>query len=1101
MYDDELEEDQVVEDGQAAKDAVHPDLQRQTDDIFGNNDLDKILSSMGVSAMNPNCNQNNNISQSFPSFDATLLSFGVNPSDIEGPLVQVPEEVRPAFDKLRYNLENDVFMDDSVKQRAEEPPKVNPSTMNTKLRKSGNVTMYKGIPLHQDENEECRSPSSSSSGSDNFRSARQKVKAIAAVTMLKAMNEGGIPAPLPRPSSFLPPSRILMNAPVRPPVKTAVAKRVPRVLPPQKVAHEAKAPTHPQPDELSVPPLGETSSVCSSSDDKEIIVEEKNTVPVTAQYDAAELAEFARQTEERRKLMAARTDSIGLHPRPEKLQKMIDNLPENRPKLRPVSAPKPKPAPPPDPVEDLAASPVVPDKEEDPLLKYQYAYYPLVHSKASFSPPVSALPIKETKTATFPWPQTFPRPDTLVQLGDILQVAVGAQFCCEIDSIVLAFDPAEDLSKFAGVQPTQSSAFSQSLALQAHVWGKSKLPPVGETCVVVIKEPSAVETMLRQAYNKGLYLSGLRTVYPSKNDGSNLRAHMFPHRRNLLLAFRGPHCHRILRDMIGPNSAKLAAKTDPQSINAIFETVVSSPPIRSLSDICWAFGGRVTDADTTKHTCSFGIFPAEPMALALYQNLSWTNTLSAINNYLEFGGTITAINPVKRILADGRSTTLMIHGIRECGERFLENLGLPGVPLEPPDHLGLVTRDTPLQIPWVAASNSFAHMSLPEVCIVNLKLSKCDDTTDVLSDVFAELPNVGTKAFAGGALEIVSIRIVDIDLIIGSLPSCMVGTGGGLTCMVCVWGLEAIARCQQWCERECRSVVAGASSKRLRYTTTMEQAFKLYHTFFFKRESFPIAPQVPVHHISSPSRFHKDLFSRDEQYAVVYIFPPDVIQTLARTLACLENNEFSLVAAIIAPLSAETKLQLLEQEVNDGFLTPDEASVLDGQVVQLAIQRCGAVQKLTELLAHASPQQNAAECRFSLRRGSRLHPHVRGTSSPEFAATLAAPNVLHAVTSTPMAPIVLPKDSSVNVEPHHTLRATRQGGALSLIGFAGAIFEQMEREATNTNLELLGVRAQCVESPAGRGTCIVETVTNRPLRMAKCDIAAETLEISVQQVA
>lgn len=314
--------------------------------------------------------------------------------------------------------------------------------------------------------------------------------------------------------------------------------------------------------------------------------------------------------------------------------------------------------------------------------------------------------------------------------------------------------------------------------------------------------------------------------------------------------------------------------------------------------------------------------------------------------------------------------------------------------------------------------------------------------------------------------------------------------------MACVHGLEARTRCQRWCERDCRSVVAGASSKRLWFTRTMEEAFVLYHTFFFKKESNPVLPRFPSSDICSPLRFHQDLFAQEEECTVAFIFQPNWLCTLCRTLACLEHNEFSLVAAVAAPLSVEIKAKLLEQEIQDGFLTQEESHVLDGPVMQLVLRRCAGIHKLAELLAHACPETNAKQCRFSLRRGTRLQPHIRATSSCAFA-TVASPNVIAAAQK---AEKLRATDQMLAGE--NCVRATKKG-AETLIALAGALFDAISKAH---GVDLVGLAAYCVAphdeaiGSKGEGSCTVEAYINGTVRVTKADIDAQTLEITARQV-
>lgn len=77
---------------------VSEDLREQTIKLFGTDDLDDIF---------PEVPQSAEISSTVPSFDAVLLSLGINPNDIEGEMVQPPAPLQQAFANLRDGLESE----------------------------------------------------------------------------------------------------------------------------------------------------------------------------------------------------------------------------------------------------------------------------------------------------------------------------------------------------------------------------------------------------------------------------------------------------------------------------------------------------------------------------------------------------------------------------------------------------------------------------------------------------------------------------------------------------------------------------------------------------------------------------------------------------------------------------------------------------------------------------------------------------------------------------------------------------------------------------------------------------------------------------------
>jgi len=1115
---------------------VDPKLMEKTNDIFGTSNLDKIFPPVIIGA------EPNGVSGIFPSFDATLLSFGVNPKDIEGPLIDVPQEMRPAFDFLRTgNTACNVPRPEAMSPQKKELQQA--QVIPSMERKSTNVTLYKGIPVHDENEEESQGDTS---GADDFLFARNKMRSASEIALFKAMNEG----------------TTLPAKPFDPPLR--------RPKKPKIVKTKVKAPpSRPSVEQFIAIPLEETSSVSSEDDctqeqgeteDREDAVadaaEERTSFPPIPgpmdmeKYDAEELEDFKRQTEQRRQKLSSRLDQVGLLPRKEALQKAMEKMYPGQADYSGPGSDASRPAPKPATVEipGLARRPETPVQErrgleatlstvestlpereepqpvgqeqtENPLKEYLSGFYPIVHKRITFTPHIPSLPIKETKTAIFPWPQNFPTDDTVTSLSGLLQVAKGAQLCCEKDYIALAFEADEDLSIYQphGLQCTPTSVFTQPLAFNAYEWGTHQQDTLtGDTCAIVVKELTAVRPLLSETYSKGLYLAGMRSLYPTKdNIGTSAHSHVIPHRRNLILAFRGPHCFEILRDLIGPNCPKLASKTDPASLNASFQTVVASPPMRSQADLAWAFGGRLPllreSSTRTPVTSALGIFPVQPIAFAICARMRWKETLDIIRRFVDFGGSITAINSLEQrheTLGSSRSV-MQIHALREGGMRFTDGLNLPGIMLKPSPNLGLHIRRPPEDKPWpimtmekMASSSyvSHAHQFMPEMCIICLTLLA--GQKESLHEVFEHLPNVDTKIFAGRRLEMTSIRVVDMERlrqVSPGYPWCFSSTSSntvvpntGLVAMVAIRGYNAIERCRGWCERDCRSVVAGASSRLLYVTKTMDEAFDVYHTFFFKNESFPILlgdNTIPTaalaeglsgaaadgagaaggfEDIYSISRFHTQLFpSNLEQKAVAFIFPP-LIANVSRALRCLEHNEFSLVAAArLQILSDEEKALLLEQEMRDGFLFPGEEEAVDKPCVRLVVQRVSAVHKLTELLAHGDPKENAKQCRFSLRRGDRVNCHVRCTSRLDTASAMI----------NSIDPFII--DRSIR----YGVKATIEE---SLIALAATIFEKLDEKA-----ELISLSAR-KEEP----TSSFFAAFDRPhMNITREGVGAHTLEV------
>nr|XP_055045650.1 dynein axonemal assembly factor 8 isoform X3 [Misgurnus anguillicaudatus] len=110
-------------------------------------------------------------------------------------------------------------------------------------------------------------------------------------------------------------------------------------------------------------------------------------------------------------------------------------------------------------------------------------------------------------------------------------------------------------------------------------------------------------------YSSGLDICGLRFLYPTRKLLTNFAVGMLnmhegdrPHMPVLALSLRGPHAKSQWREIAGPADPKLARKTDPASINALYchsrdQPLLYSPQLLSLVHLglCLWFGGRIAN--------------------------------------------------------------------------------------------------------------------------------------------------------------------------------------------------------------------------------------------------------------------------------------------------------------------------------------------------------------------------------------------------------------------------------------------------------------------------------------------------------------------------
>ncbi|CAD7940512.1 unnamed protein product [Amoebophrya sp. A25] len=222
-----------------------------------------------------------------------------------------------------------------------------------------------------------------------------------------------------------------------------------------------------------------------------------------------------------------------------------------------------------------------------------------------------------------------------------------------------------------------------------------------QACVVVVRKPDLLGELVRQGTQRGLYLCGLRTVYPSASEiekcCSILKQHLRASQRNVIAALRGPDCLEILREIVGP-SPEIARQTDPTSLNARFggihSTHVVSPPARGQVDLVWAFGGRAQDIqpkeplgrqDMAAHlktalrntavTHAFHVFPEQVYCVALRHALAPKDLVTRLGLFLRHFGRVLSVNPQRvKLEGMGSLSTFTVTAVREAGTGFLQPL-------------------------------------------------------------------------------------------------------------------------------------------------------------------------------------------------------------------------------------------------------------------------------------------------------------------------------------------------------------------------------------------------------------------------------------------
>jgi hypothetical protein len=114
--------------------------------------------------------------------------------------------------------------------------------------------------------------------------------------------------------------------------------------------------------------------------------------------------------------------------------------------------------------------------------------------------------------------------------------------------------------------PLPTGNASIDLSFSKHFFGSS-------TCILVMRQRTHLQLFLRLITENGLYLSGMRTIYPTQEQidksPSILKSQLTGFQANLIIAVRGPNAFELVRDLIGP-TPEIARRTDPESLNAKF---------------------------------------------------------------------------------------------------------------------------------------------------------------------------------------------------------------------------------------------------------------------------------------------------------------------------------------------------------------------------------------------------------------------------------------------------------------------------------------------------------------------------------------------------
>ncbi|CAE8588383.1 unnamed protein product [Polarella glacialis] len=247
--------------------------------------------------------------------------------------------------------------------------------------------------------------------------------------------------------------------------------------------------------------------------------------------------------------------------------------------------------------------------------------------------------------------------------------------------------------------------------------------------------------------------------------------------------------------------------------------------------------------------------------------------------------------------------------------------------------------------------------------------------------------------------------------------------GGGPTTLLCLRGEGIIDGFRTFLAKEWK--LAAATAGDVVFTPDVRAARRAYRAFFSSGEGIgkTFEATVPSNDLRSTERFALSIpgmpseascFPRrlTPQLTVAVLFPPSVDSTLYRTLAAVEQQGFTLVAATACGRLPDATARLLfDQEVADEHLSASDwpafreatgGSVDQGQeedddegnfrCIWLVLSRHQAVKRLAQLCGHGNPLVNQQHLHVSLRTGrDSIRNGIRcATSCASAEALLAA---------------------------------------------------------------------------------------------------------------
>eukprot|EP00392_Amoebophrya_sp_AT5.2_P017204 g17532.t1 len=416
-----------------------------------------------------------------------------------------------------------------------------------------------------------------------------------------------------------------------------------------------------------------------------------------------------------------------------------------------------------------------------------------------------------------------------------------------------------------------------------------------QSCSIVLRKPELLAEIILQATKKGLYLAGLRTVYPSDAEVdkccSILKHHLAKNKRNVVVAFRGPKCVELMAEI--PLTTSLNAR-----FGGLDNTHVVSPPARGLVDLTWAFGGRL---ERVKEGCegaaalqtngnkallvenqenfvkkklqqkrvthAFHVFTEQTFSVGIRHCLSVTALLDKVGLYLRHAGKIFSVNPQKKKIGGegGRGegeSSFVVTCAREGGVAFLarvEGLSDHVFPEVAMDDFGVKIRNLDQSHSYDAPVRSEDPV---EICVTMLPIVGGEDLTPFYDLIQSSADNVALQTGAspdavqsvsyGTGIDLISLRVVDFKHIqiqtsteyFLRSPLLSESAKSGLVLFAVYRGEKCFQAVENYVLRTCKAQYAG-SQGRWKFTKTSAESFHYFSVFFGLRSFFGPSSVLP----------------------------------------------------------------------------------------------------------------------------------------------------------------------------------------------------------------------------------------------------------------